>query len=51
MNTSTINDLLVAHGIKPTDDGSEEPRLNASFLMGKRWVLDYEHRQLLILPE
>ena len=37
--------------IKPTDDGSEEPRLNASFLMGKRWVLDYEHRQLLILPE
>ncbi len=37
--------------IKPTDDGSEEPRLNASFLMGKKWVLDYEHRQLLILSQ
>ena len=37
--------------IKPTDDGSEEPRLNASFLMGKRWVLDYTHKQLLILSE
>ena len=37
--------------IKPKKDGSEEPRLNASFLMGKKWVLDYEHQQLLILPE
>jgi len=37
--------------IKPKEDGSDYPRLNASFLMGKRWVLDYEHRQLLILPE
>lgn len=36
---------------KETKDGSDYPRLNASFLMGKRWVLDYEHRQLLILPE
>ena len=37
--------------IKPKKDGSEEPRLNASFLMGKKWVLDYEHQQLLILSE
>ncbi len=37
--------------IKPTDDGSEEPRLNASFLMGKRWVLDYTHKQLLVLSD
>ena len=37
--------------IKPKKDGSEEPRLNASFLMGKKWVLDYGHQQLLILPE
>ena len=37
--------------IKPKKDGSGEPRLNASFLMGKKWVLDYEHQQLLILPE
>ena len=37
--------------IKPKEDGSDYPRLNASFLVGKRWVLDYEHRQLLILPE
>ena len=36
---------------KETKDGSDYPRLNASFLVGKRWVLDYEHRQLLILPE
>ena len=37
--------------IKPKKDVSEEPRLNTSFLMGKKWVLDYEHQQLLILPE
>ena len=37
--------------IKPKKDGSEEPRLNTSFLMGKKWVLDYEHQQLLILSE
>jgi hypothetical protein len=36
---------------KETKGGSDYPRLNASFLMGKRWVLDYTHKQLLVLSE
>jgi hypothetical protein len=36
---------------KETKDGSDYPRLNASFLFGKRWVLDYTHKQLLVLSE
>ena len=36
---------------KPTTSHSDTPRINSSFLMGKKWVLDYGYQQLLILPE
>ncbi|MBF1590705.1 MAG: aspartyl protease family protein [Prevotella shahii] len=35
--------------IKVKGDGSKYPRINADFLQGKKWVLDYKRRRLLIL--
>ena len=35
--------------IKPDEPGTDYPRINADFLRGKRWVLDYKHQHLLIL--
>ena len=35
--------------IKKEGDGSKYPRINAGFLQGKKWVLDYKRRRLLIL--
>ena len=35
--------------IKPNEKGAEYPRINADFLQGKEWVLDYKHRSLYIL--
>ena len=35
--------------IKDKGDGSKYPRINADFLQGKKWVLDYKRRRLLIL--
>ena len=35
--------------IKPNEKGAEYPRINADFLQGKKWVLDYKHRSLYIL--
>lgn len=35
--------------IKPNKEGAEYPRINADFLQGKIWVLDYKHRSLYIL--
>lgn len=35
--------------VKSKNSGIKQPCLNADFLQGKKWVLDYKHRQLLIL--
>ena len=35
--------------IKDKGDGSKYPRINADFLQGKKWMLDYKRRRLLIL--
>lgn len=35
--------------IKDKGDGSKYPRINADFLQGKKWILDYKRRRLLIL--
>lgn len=35
--------------IKPNECGAKYPVINADFLQGKKWVLDYKHRRLLIL--
>lgn len=35
--------------IKPNECGAKYPLINADFLQGKRWVLDYKHRCLHIL--
>lgn len=35
--------------IKPNECGAKYPRINADFLQGKRWVLDYKHKRLHIL--
>lgn len=35
--------------VKSKNSGVKEPCLNADFLQGKKWVLDYKRRRLLIL--
>ena len=35
--------------VKSVSSGSKYPRINADFLQGKKWVLDYKRRRLLIL--
>ena len=35
--------------IKDKREGSKYPRINADFLQGKKWMLDYKRRRLLIL--
>ena len=35
--------------IKDKGGGSKYPRINADFLQGKKWMLDYKRRRLLIL--
>ena len=37
--------------IKPREGGYRYPRINIEFLQGKRWVLDYMHRNLYILAD
>ena len=34
---------------KSNNSGLKEPCINASFLQGKKWMLDYKRRRLLIL--
>ena len=35
--------------VKSVSSGSKYPRINADFLQGKKWMLDYKRRRLLIL--
>ena len=35
--------------VKSSNSGLKEPCINASFLQGKKWMLDYKRRRLLIL--
>ena len=35
--------------VKSSNSGLKEPCVNASFLQGKKWMLDYKRRRLLIL--
>ena len=35
--------------VKSSNSGLKEPSVNASFLQGKKWMLDYKRRRLLIL--
>ena len=35
--------------VKSGNSGLKEPCINASFLQGKKWMLDYKRRRLLIL--